>query len=758
VDYGHRLEFGTFITPVKDPPERAVELAQLSEELGYDLVTFQDHPYQAHYLDTWTLLTWVAARTERIRIAPNVLNLPMRPASVTARAAASLDLLSHGRFDLALGAGAFWDAMAAMGVERLGPGESIAALSEGIDVIRALWATGERSPLRYDGDHYRLNGAKRGPAPAHDIPIWLGAYKPRMLRLVGAKADGWLPSLAYLKPGDLQAGHAAVDAAAAEAGRDPREIRRLLNITGTFSKRGNGFLQGPSRQWVDQLLPLALEDGVGTFILGSDDPATLQRFAQEVLPELRAEVDRNRAGSGVGTGRVRSTAVRLQRRENIDYDALPATLQDVVVEPGDAAYGRVRSTYLRGGSPGLVIQVRDVDDLVSALEFARAQQVPLSIRSGGHGISGRSTNDGGIVLDLSRLNRIDVLDESTRRIRVEPGARWAEVAEAIAPYGWALSSGDYGGVGVGGLATAGGIGWLVREHGLTIDHLRAVDMVLADGSVVRADAQENAELFWGVRGAGANLGIVVAFEFEVDVVGDVGFAQLVFDATETSDLLQRWGSAVESAPRDLTSFLSIGRARAGRGATAHVHAVVDSDDPTTVVERLQPLAEIAPLVDQAAQILPYTQIMQAPDVGHNGQGDPVSRTGLIDHITPAFAEAAAELLRSGAVYFFQIRSVGGAVADVDPDVTAYANRSANFCVSAFGADRGRMNEGWDRLYGHFSGLYINFETDLRAERLQDAYPAKTLHRLRSLKARYDPDNVFRDNFNVAPPLVTPTAG
>lgn len=280
--YGHELQFGTFITPVNNPPSQAVELAVLSEELGYDLVTFQDHPYQSAFFDTWTLLTWVAASTQHIRLSPNVLNLPLRPPAVIARAAASLDLLSGGRFDLGLGAGSFWDAIASMGGRRLSPGQAVDALSEAIDVMRALWQAGDRSPLRVDGEYYMLHGAKRGPAPAHDIPIWLGAYKPRMLRLTGRKADGWLPSLGYFKPGDLQAANAMIDAAAVRAGRDPRAIRRLVNIGGTFD--------GSSAQRVQQLLPLVLEDGIGTFILGSDEPDVLRRFALEVAPALRDAV------------------------------------------------------------------------------------------------------------------------------------------------------------------------------------------------------------------------------------------------------------------------------------------------------------------------------------------------------------------------------------------------------------------------------------------------------------------------------------
>lgn len=751
MNYGHPLKFGTFITPSSAAPEKTIELAKQAEALGFDLVTFQDHPYQPAHLDAWTLLTWVAGQTERIQLSANVLNLPLRPPAVLARSAASLDLLSNGRLSLALGAGAFWDAIEANGGVRRTPGEAVEALDEAIRIIRGVWDVSESGPVRVWGRHYRADGVQRGPLAAHDIPIWLGAYKPRMLRLLGQTADGWLPSLGYMKPGDLRAANAIIDEAAQDAGRDPREIRRLLNISGRFAETNGGFLNGPSRQWVDELLPLALEDGVSTFILMADDADTMARFAHDVAPALREAVARE-APETLNAPTIRRAAVRARRHEGIDYDHVPESLADAAIEPGDSGYARVKSTYMRSGAPGIVFQVRDTQEILDALAFARAHpDKPLGIRSGGHGISGRSTNRGGIVIDLSKLNRIEILDEATRRIRVEAGARWMDVALAIEPYGWALSSGDYGGVGVGGLATAGGVGWLSRLHGLTIDHVRAVEMVLADGSVVRASENENADLFWAVRGAGANFGIVTAFEFEVDEVGDVGWGQLVFDASDTAGFLQRWGAAVENAPRDMTSFLIMGPPRQGQPMIAQALAVVASDQPDIIIDRLQPLANTAPMLDQQVVITPYAGIMANAQSGyHNGQGEPTVRSGLIEHITPEFAAAATRLLYSGATYFFQIRAVGGAVSDVDPDATAYGYRAANFSVSAVGANRERLNAAWEALYPHFNGLYISFETDLRPERIEDAFPPKTLARLRELKARYDPDNVFRDNFNVAP--------
>ncbi|MEH1123033.1 LLM class flavin-dependent oxidoreductase [Micromonospora sp. CPCC 206061] len=715
------VEFGAFITPTSAAPQVPVALARRADELGLDLVTFQDHPYQPAFLDTWTLMSWVAGQTERVRLAGNVLNIPLRNPAVLARAATSLDLLSGGRLELALGAGAFWDAIEAMGGRRLAPGQAVDALSEAIDVIRGVF--------------------EAGSAPAHDIPIWLGARRRRMLRLIGQKADGWLPTLGYLDPGELRAGNKIIDEAAVEAGRDPVEIRRLVNISGRFADRRGGFLDGPPEQWVEDLLPLAIEDRVGTFILMTDDASTLERFAREVAPALRAATPDTTA-----TGR--SARVRAKRRQGIDYDGVPPSL--TAIEPGDIGYARVRSTYLRGGSPGLVLRPRDTAQVVEALAYARAHPaLPLGIRSGGHGVSGRSTNDGGIVIDLSTLAGIEVLDESTRRVRIGPGARWKHVAAALDEYDWALSSGDYGGVGVGGLATAGGIGFLGRKYGLTIDHLRAAEVVLADGTVVHASAGEHPDLFWALRGAGANFGIVTSFEFEVDEVREVGWAHLGFAVSDVADFLRRFGDAVAATPRDTTPFLLVSPPRRGQPALAQLMAMVDAADPETVIAQLQPFAELAPMYQQQVVIAPYAAVMgMAPDGDHQGQGEPIARSAFVREITPAFAAISADLLRGGVVYWYQLRTVGGAIADVDPDATAYAHRDAGFQLTAMGTDQRRMDALWDSVRGHFDGLYLSFETDRRPERLADAFPPRTLARLRELKARYDPDNVFRDNFNI----------
>src|ERR1700712_3175902 len=298
-DYGHDLQFGIFPSPDVAAAENTLELAQLAEVSGLDLVSLQDHPYQAKHLDTWTLLSVIAARTTAIRVAPNVANLPLRPPVVLARSAATLDLLSGGRVELGLGSGAFWDAIAAAGGPRRTPGEAVDALIEAIGIIRAMWGTGS---VRAVGQHYRVSGVHAGPQPAHDIPIWIGAYKPRMLRVTADLADAWIPSMGYADPPALSELNRVIDEAAESNGRGPQAIRRMYNVFGSFGT-GAGFLRGSVLDWAEQLAGLAIDEGIGTFILGTDRPDDVRRFALEVAPAVREQVETERVlrASGVTT-------------------------------------------------------------------------------------------------------------------------------------------------------------------------------------------------------------------------------------------------------------------------------------------------------------------------------------------------------------------------------------------------------------------------------------------------------------------------
>jgi alkanesulfonate monooxygenase SsuD/methylene tetrahydromethanopterin reductase-like flavin-dependent oxidoreductase (luciferase family) len=233
-DYGHPLEFGYFLVPDADDPEAVLETARLADRLGYDLLAVQDHPYQRRHLDTLALLGVILGQTERIRVFQDVGNLPLRPPAVFAKTAATLDLLSGGRFEAGLGGGGFLDAARAMGAPALTPGESLEALEEAVAILRASW--GDERSLRFEGRHYRLEGMRPGPKPAHPIAIWLGAAKPRALALTGRVADGWAaPLMNYMPPAAAAESQALIDRAAREAGRDPREIRRIYNVPGAFT-------------------------------------------------------------------------------------------------------------------------------------------------------------------------------------------------------------------------------------------------------------------------------------------------------------------------------------------------------------------------------------------------------------------------------------------------------------------------------------------------------------------------------------------
>ncbi|WP_404389354.1 LLM class flavin-dependent oxidoreductase [Humibacillus xanthopallidus] len=297
-DYGHDLQFGVFASPDAARVHETLELAQLADVLGLDLFTVQDHPYNAAHLDTSTLLTAVAARTSTIRVAHNVANLPLRPPVGLAKQIATLDIVSGGRAELGLGTGAFWDAIVASGGQRRTPKEAVDALVEAIRIIRRTWGQdparpGERS-VSLEGEHYTVKGMRAGPTPLHDVEIWLGAYKPRMLRVTGQLADGWLPSQGYAEPSTLADLNATIDEAAEAAGRGPQAIRRLYNVSGRFGTRV-GFLQGTADDWAEQLADLTLEVGMSTYVLGSDDPDTVRRFADEVAPAVRELVQAERA-------------------------------------------------------------------------------------------------------------------------------------------------------------------------------------------------------------------------------------------------------------------------------------------------------------------------------------------------------------------------------------------------------------------------------------------------------------------------------
>ncbi|MEV0850697.1 LLM class flavin-dependent oxidoreductase [Streptomyces sp. NPDC049954] len=387
-DYGHDLLFGVVLMPAPGHGEDVLAPARAADRAGLDLVSVPDHPYQPGLLDAWTALAVIAASTSRVRVFPNVANLPLRPPAMLARSAAGLDLFSGGRVELGLGAGAYWDSIAADGGPRRSPGEAVRATREAIEVIRALWTPGPRVHL--DGEHYGLHGAAPGPAPAHPVSIWLGALGPRMLDLVGSVADGWLPSVPHVPPGRLAAGHRLIDEAAVRAGRQPAAVRRLYNL----SPGPEGFPQGPPGSWPEQLAALALEHGTSAFLLPARQPEEVTLFAAEVAPATRELVAASRRGAPAPPGSAPTTGA-----------AAPPAGEGR--GPGPMAAGRT------GGGPAPEVRT----DGVGPSRRSRA----VEAASSGEVLSVRASPDGGERRSATRL-----WDESTRPSGppAEPGRRY----------------------------------------------------------------------------------------------------------------------------------------------------------------------------------------------------------------------------------------------------------------------------------------------------------------------------------------------
>lgn len=417
-----------------------------------------------------------------------------------------------------------------------------------------------------------------------------------------------------------------------------------------------------------------------------------------------------------------------------------------LIAPSRREYELVRHSYMTTGSPALVAAATGIDDVRDALARAAAGRLPLAVRSGGHG---RSTNDGGLVLDLGALREVEVLDAATGLVRIGAGARWGEVAQALDPHGLVISSGDHGDVGVGGLATVGGHGLFARRHGLTLDRVVAAEVVLADGTAVRADRDHHPELFWGLRGAGGALGVVTAFEFAADPVAETAHAELVYEDTDLPALVHAWAALVRESSRDLTSFLYVQALPEGRQATA---LVVDATGDLDAVGRF---ADLAPLRDARTSVRRYASLMEPTRATHEGQAaEMATRSGLLDALTEEHARAAVGLLDGGAAFMVQLRSIGGAVNDVAPGATAYAHRTRDWSLVAAGprAAAPRLHDAWQTAFGDGAdATYLNFETSRDEATLRRAYPPTTLARLHALRREVDPAGLFDANLPLPAP-------
>jgi FAD/FMN-containing dehydrogenase len=430
-----------------------------------------------------------------------------------------------------------------------------------------------------------------------------------------------------------------------------------------------------------------------------------------------------------------------------------------IIEPGTTEYETASRTVLATGTPAYVLRVASVRDVQVGVRFAREAGLTLAVRGGGHSFAGFGTNAEGVVIDLGGLADVEVIDDERHVVRIGGGATWGQVVDALAPHGLAISSGDTRSVGVGGLTLSGGIGWKVRKYGLALDSLVAAELVTGTGEVVRASAEENADLFWAVRGGGGNFGIVTAFEFVSHPTTDVFFGTLSFPAAELSTVLRGWADHLRTAPAELTSTVAFANPFLG-GPNAPVEVLVafDGDDPELAAQAIDPIRRLGTVLEDDVTLEPYGDILEV------GMTPPpgiqiVTRNAFVDEDSvPKVLQILADVGSSEGSPVIAVRSVGGAVTRVPEDATAYAYRSAElmFVATYIGpppaieAARPRMSELWEDLGPHVNGAYANFLSSAGGEDVATVYPSETYERLAAAKREYDPENLFVGNHNVRP--------
>lgn len=425
------------------------------------------------------------------------------------------------------------------------------------------------------------------------------------------------------------------------------------------------------------------------------------------------------------------------------------TIEHIAIRPGDAGYDEARTTFASTAEPAVVLRPKTPEEVAESLHHARAEGLPLAVRNGGHNALGFGNIEGGAVLDLSRLDQVELLGGG--RVRIGAGATWGPAAAALAEHGLAITSGDTVSVGVGGLTQAGGIGWMVRKYGLTIDSLLAAEVVTAAGDVVRASATENADLFWALRGGAGNFGVVTAFEFQAQPVSTVHFGAIAFALDDVAQLLKGWAAAMRSAPDELSTTLVLMPGFGDFPAGAILYVCLAAEDTAA----LEPLRTIGTVVADDVSERPYAEILEE---AHPPEGVlPVIGNTLVESVDEPLIDAIATAYAAGGRVVF-LRSLGGAFGRVDPAETAFAHREAEALVVSAAFLPPDTTEDqiagaravWRTIGDQGVGSYAGFLGSDTAEDIAALWPAETLARLRQVKRTWDPENTFRRNFNVAP--------
>jgi FAD/FMN-containing dehydrogenase len=461
----------------------------------------------------------------------------------------------------------------------------------------------------------------------------------------------------------------------------------------------------------------------------------------------------------------KQTSSTSSETNSVSIPRLRAALDGRVIVPGEDGYDEARTVFSGGIDryPAAVVRVGDTADVSRVVSFARESGLELAVKSGGHSGAGHGTTDGGTLLDLSGMKNLEI-DVEGRTAWAETGLTAGEYTAAVGAHGLATGFGDTGSVGIGGITLGGGVGFLVRKHGLTIDDLLAAEVVTADGELVRADAETHPDLFWAIRGGGGNFGVATRFKFRLHEVDTIVGGMLLLPATP--GVIASFAAEAEAAPEELSTIANVMAAPPMPFLPPEVHGELvvmammvyagEVDEGERAVAPFRALAK--PLADMVRP-------MRYPEMYPAEEGDyhptAVGRTMFLDAVDRDVAQTIVEYLRSSdaPMRVAQLRVLGGAMARVPADATAFAHRSsrvmANLAAFYEGPEDRARREAWVANFAAAlsqgdDGAYVNFLGDEGEERVRAAYPGKTWERLAEIKGRYDPTNLFRLNQNITP--------
>ena len=452
-------------------------------------------------------------------------------------------------------------------------------------------------------------------------------------------------------------------------------------------------------------------------------------------------------------------------------DSLRASFRGELVLPSDDGYERARRVWnaFIDKRPVLIARCTGVADVIRAAEFAQKHQLSVAVRGGGHNVAGHGTCDGGVVIDLSAMRGIS-LDLVRRRATAQAGATWGDLDHETQAYGLATTGGMVSTTGLAGLTLGGGVGWLMRKHGLACDNLVAADIVTAGGRVLRASADENPDLFWGLRGGGGNFGIVTSFEFRLHPVGPMVMAGPIFyPADQASALLAFYREWVKGVPEELTTVVSLATAPAASFLPTSIHGkrvalVVGcfAGDVKDAAAVFRPLRQFGSPVADLICPMPYEAMQTSVDSDWGPGANNYFKSGYLEQLDDAAIETLLRWHAHAESPYSEIHlhHLGGAVARVTAGETAFAHRGAPYLLNILARwtdpVRSQANVDWARnAYASMTpfctgGVYVNFLGQEGDDRVRAAYGGDTYERLVKLKNMYDPSNLFRINQNVPP--------